>query len=979
MNYIPLGIKTSYSLLSSLVNIKELVKITKEYNITSLGIRDNNLCGVMEFYHECINNDIKPIIGLDLEVNQKRILLYAKNYKGYKNLCKLSTLKSERDISFDDLDSYNNDLICVIPSDNVGIYNELEKIYKDIYVGCNKNILDGKNFKRVYLSEVLYLDKSDYKYLSFLYAIRDGKKYEESEEVHSNKYLMTSDEVLNIVSDELIQNTIEIANKCNIEFPSNELLLPKYKEDVDEKLYLTELCKKGLYKRLNNNVPSKYLSRLKYELDIINKMGFSNYFLVVYDFVRYAKKNNILVGPGRGSAASSLVSYTLGITEVDPLKYNLLFERFLNPERITMPDIDIDFPDIYRDQVIDYVIKKYGNKRVAQIITFGTLGMRQAVRDVGRVLDIPNKLIDRVSSMLPNDTNSNISIVYNKNKEFRELIDSNSSLRLLYEVVSKIGGIPRHSSIHAAGIVMSSKDLDEVMPLIKTEMGTYLTGYSMKYLEELGLLKMDFLGLRNLTTIMNIIDSINETSDKPINFNDIPLDDSKAIKIFSEGNTDGIFQFESTGMKKFLKKLKPSNFEDIVLANALFRPGPMDNIDMYIRRRNGLEKIDYIHPNLINILKPTYGIIVYQEQIMQIASLMAGYNLGEADILRRAMGKKKADVLVNEKTKFIKRSIENGYEEQVSTKVYNLILKFANYGFNKSHSVAYSIIGYKMAYLKTYYPKQFLVNLLSSVSGSEIKTKQYINEAKKNNISILKPDINLSTNKYSIDELGIRLPFSIIRNVGTMACSHIIKGRENKPYLDFLDFVSRTYGEKVNKKTIESLIYAGCFNSFGYNKKTLINNLDNAINYAELVQNLDAFLVEKPTLEITDEFTDEEQLEQELNIFGFYLSSHPVISYKNDYNNIVDTNVLSSYFNKDITVIIYVDSVKAIKTKKEEDMAFITGSDEYSKIEIVVFPKVWSLNTTLKKGNILKVHGRVERRLSEYQLIANKIEILNNK
>jgi DNA polymerase-3 subunit alpha len=328
MNYIPLGIKTSYSLLSSLVNIKELVKRTKEYNITSLGIRDNNLCGVMEFYHECINNDIKPIIGLDLEVNQKRILLYAKNYKGYKNLCKLSTLKSERDISFDDLDSYNNDLICVIPSDNVGIYNELEKIYKDIYVGCNKNILDGKNFKRVYLSEVLYLDKSDYKYLSFLYAIRDGKKYEESEEVHSNKYLMTSDEVLNIVSDELIQNTIEIANKCNIEFPSNELLLPKYKEDVDEKLYLTELCKKGLYKRLNNNVPSKYLSRLKYELDIINKMGFSNYFLVVYDFVRYAKKNNILVGPGRGSAASSLVSYTLGITEVDPLKYNLLFERF---------------------------------------------------------------------------------------------------------------------------------------------------------------------------------------------------------------------------------------------------------------------------------------------------------------------------------------------------------------------------------------------------------------------------------------------------------------------------------------------------------------------------------------------------------------------------------------------------------------------------------------------------------------------------
>ncbi|MDD4036004.1 MAG: DNA polymerase III subunit alpha [Bacilli bacterium] len=979
MNYIPLGIKTSYSLLSSLVNIKELVKRTKELNITSLAISDNNLFGTMEFYHECIKNNIKPIIGLELEVDQKRIILYAKSYKGYQSLCKLSTIKSEREISFDDLSSYNNDLICVIPFDNVDIYPELEKIYMDIYVGCKKDELGGSNFKRVYFNDVLYLDKSDYKYLPFIYAIRDGKKYTEiSEVVDLNNYLMTGDEVLSLVSDELIKNTVAISNKCHLEFPNKVDLLPKYKEGVDEQLYLTELCKKGLFKRLNGKVTRQYTERLEYELSVINKMGFSNYFLVVYDFVKYAKKNNILVGPGRGSAASSLVSYTLGITEVDPLKYNLLFERFLNPERVTMPDIDIDFPDVYRDQVIDYVIKKYGSKRVAQIITFGTLGMKQAVRDVGRVLGLSNKLLDRVSSMLSNDTRENINTIYNKNNRFKELIDSSDSLKILYEVVSKIGGIPRYSSIHAAGIVMSNQDLDEVVPLIKTETGTYITGYSMEYLEELGLLKMDFLGLRNLTTIMNIIDSINKTTNKSINFNDIPLDDSRAMNIFYEANTDGIFQFESIGMKRFLKKLKPTNFEDIVAANALFRPGPMDNIDMYIRRKQGLEKIDYIHPDLVDILKSTYGIIVYQEQIMQIASLMAGYSLGEADILRRAMGKKKADVLVNEKAKFIKRSIERGYEEKISTEVYNLILKFANYGFNRSHSVAYSIIGYKMAYLKVHYPKHFLVNLLTSVSGSEIKTKQYINEARKNNINILKPDINLSVNKYNIDELGVRLPFSIIRNVGVAACNHIINERNNGLYLDFLNFVTRTYSQGVNKKTIESLIYAGCFSSFGYNKKTLINNLDNAINYAELVQNLDASLVEKPKLETEAEFTNEELLEQELNIFGFYLNSHPVINYKNECSNIVDTNAISNYFNKDIIVIIYIDSIKTIKTKKNEDMAFITGTDEYSKIEIVVFPKVWSLNTDFKKGNIIKVFGRVERRLSEYQLIANKIEVLNN-
>ncbi len=978
MSYVPLYVKTNYSLLSSLNDIKRLINKLKTYNITSIAITDTNvLYGAMEFYHECLNNDIKPIIGIELEIDNTKILLYAKNYQGYQHLCKLATIRSENEITIADLKKYKDHLICIIPF-NISIYKDLKKIYSDIYVGYSYKEKIDKDIPTIFINEVLYLDPKDSKYLPYLYAIREGKKIEEIKDYpHHNNHLMTYDEVLTISNKQDISNTLKMAKECNIEFPSHPLLLPKYDEKIDERKYLIALCKKGLKKRLDNKITKVYVDRLYYELDIINRMGFADYFLVVWDFVKYAKKNNILVGPGRGSAASSLVSYSLGITDVNPIQYDLLFERFLNPERITMPDIDIDFPDIYRDEVIKYVVNKYGDKRVAQIITFGTLGMKQAVRDIGRVLDIPIKLIDQIDNLLPNISHLKISDIYKQNKNFKELIDSMPSLRELYEVSAIIEGMPRHTSIHAAGMVLSNQALDNIIPLVRGSNNIYTTGYSMAYLEELGLIKIDFLGLKNLSLIMNIISSISKTDNIDINFNTIPLDDKKTIKIFKDANTEGIFQFESTGMKNFLRKLNPHCFEDIVAANALFRPGPMDNIDLYIKRRNNKEQIDYIHPDLHKILKPTYGIIVYQEQIMQIASIMAGYTLGEADVLRRAMGKKKREVLEAEKEKFINRSIEKGYTKEIASKVYNLILKFANYGFNRSHSVAYSLIGYKMAYLKAHYLKHFIVNLLGSVIGSEIKTKKYIYEARLNNINILKPDINLSDYMYEVEDIGIRFSLASIHNVGSAACYAILKERINGKYQDFIDFVTRNYGKSVNKKIIESLIYAGCFSSFGYNKKTLLHNLDHIINYVELIDNGKSDLIEKPEMQIVKEFSKDELMAQELDAFGFYLSTHPTIKYKSN-SKTVDIINIPSYFNKVIDVILYVESIKVIKTKQGEEMAFISGSDELSKIDVTLFPKTYQQYKDIKKGDTIKVNGRVERRLAVYQLIAQKIDVLTD-
>ena len=974
--YTPLYIKTDNSLQQSLIKIKDLIEFAKTNNIKSLSITDNNMYGVMDFYKMCINNSIKPIIGMEFEYNDQKIVFYAQNYDGYKNLIKLCTIFSERKIELTDLEKYSSNLVCITPYDSLSIYNDIKSFYQNIFISYkNEDELNSiKDSNKIYMNETLYLYKNDSEYIKYIDAVREGVTLELVSKHHLNNYLLLEEE-FNTKYKDSIENNHKISELCNVEIPFNQQLMPKYINDmgIDSYTYLKKKCIEGLKKHFGDTVKEIYKIRLKYELDIINKMGFCDYFLIVSDYVKYAKENNIIVGTGRGSAVGSLVSYCLMITDVDPIKYNLLFERFLNPERVSMPDIDIDFEHEKREDVINYCINKYGSKRVAPIITFGTLGAKQAIRDVAKSMDIDVGLVDNLCKLI--DSRLSLKDNYNNNFKIKELLSRKDSLKECYKIAIKFEGLKRHTSIHAAGIIMSDIDLDEVIPLDKSH-EFYTSGYDMTYLEEIGLLKMDFLAIKYLTTIHNIIDSINKDYNLDIKFDEIPLNDKKAIEIFSKADTIGIFQFESDGMINFLRKLKVNSMDDIFAAIALFRPGPMDNIPTYINRKNGKEKIDYIHPSLEKILKPTYGIMIYQEQIMQIAQTMADYTLGEADILRKAMSKKKKDILLKEEEKFTSRAINKGYDKQLVSRVYNLMLKFAEYGFNKSHSIGYSIVAYKMAYLKAHFPKNFITYLLSMEINDSTKTKQYIYEAKKNNIIILKPDINLSERKYVIENDGIRYPLSNIKNVGVQGSEFIIKERENGNFLDIYDFIRRCYGKSVTSKTIESLIYAGVFESFGYNKKTLIENLDLIINYGELIKDLDRSFALEPEIIEYEEYTKKELMEQELSIFGFYLTDNPVTEFKQKYNNIINVNEIETYFDKNINIIVYVDKIKEVNTSKGDKMCFINGSDELSEIDVVLFPKTYEKYKNINRGDIIKVYGRVEKRFDKYQVVVTSLDKL---
>lgn len=962
--YTPLYVKTDYSLLSSLIKIDELVENLKKKNISSCAIVDDNLYGTMEVIHKFNKAGIKPIIGLDL----KEILLYAKTSEGYYNLVKIETLKNKDELSQESLIKYSNDLILICF--NKETYNMYKDSFTDIFIGI-KNKQEEQLYKEetVYINKTLYLEKNLYKYLPYIFMIRDGKTISDKIEfIYQDNYILTSDEVMQKVSSKSINNTLKIESMCNISF-KKELFMPKY-DTEDSKEFLKNLSNKGLYKRLNGNITETYQKRLNYELDIILKMHFEDYFLVVYDYIKYAKQNGILVGPGRGSAAGSLVSYCLGITDVDPIKYNLLFERFLNPERVTMPDIDTDFPDTRRGEVIEYVKEKYGEDNVAGIITFGTLGGRASVRDVGRILNIPTKYIDIICKKIP--FKGTLKELKHSDKEVNTMIENDDKLKLLYNIVNLIEGNKRHTSIHAAGIVISYKPLYEIIP-IKPNDDINLTEYTMEYLEELGLIKMDFLGIKNLSIIDGVIKDIERKTNKKLDFNKIPFDDPKVMKLFEEGQTSGIFQFESEGMKRFLKDLKPKNFIDLCNAIALFRPGPASNIPSFIKRKEEKEKIEYLDESLKDILKETYGIIIYQEQIMLIAQKFAGYTLSEADILRRAMSKKKYDVLKNEEARFIEKSLKKGKSKEIARELFDLILAFAGYGFNKSHSVSYSIVAYKMAYLKYYFPKEFYANLLSSVIGSEEKTKEYLNEIKKLGIKILPPDINLSNDtRFTFKENAIVFPLNAIRNVGGVISSYIIKQRET-PYKDIYDFLKRTHQKTNNKKILESLIYAHVFDSF-YNINTLISNLDNILNYVELSSGLDDDILVKPEIELKPELSTEDILNKEKEIFGFYLTSHKTEKFKLNNPNITDIYDIKNKLNQRINVIVSIDKTREIITKKNEVMCFITGSDNTGTTTLIVFPELYKTKNNFKKNEIVKVSGKVERRFNEYQIICNDIE-----
>ena len=971
--YIPLFNKSNYEMLSSLLKIDDIINYAKNNNISSIALTDSNMYGTMEFIKKCESNNIKPIIGLEVILEEFKVLLYAKNYDGYKSLIKLSTIQNERKVELNDLKKYKKEVICIIPFKYKEKFEELGNIYLDIYLGYSnkqeekESLIITKNI--VFIREALYLNTNDKKVLSYLYCIRDGKTIDEVNYEIDNHELNISN--INDLSSEIgLINTKNI----NVEFPEVENLLPIY-DCPDPKKYLFELSKKGLSKRLNNEVNDTYKNRLVYELNIINDMGFSNYFLVVYDFIRFAKKNKILVGPGRGSAAGSLVAYSLGITDIDPLKYDLLFERFLNPERKTMPDIDTDFPDNKRDIVIDYVKEKYGEKRVSGIITFGTLAAKQVIRDVSRVLNIPTYKVDSLTKYIPAFSHEKLEDIYKNNTNFRIKIDSDSLLTDMYKIAIKLEGFPRHTSSHAAGIVMSKIDLDEVIPLTKAD-NMYLTSYSMEYLEELGLLKMDFLVLKNLTLIDNIINDIKTIHNIEIDFNKIPLDDKETLKIFEEANTCGIFQFESSGMRNFLRRLKPNTFEDIVAAIALFRPGAAVNIDSYIKRKHGEEKITYLDPSLESITKNTYGFLIYQEQIMQLANVYAGYTLGEADILRRAMSKKKKELLQSEEEKFVKKSMENKHSMGQAKELFNLVLNFAGYGFNKSHSVVYSVIAYKMAYLKAHYKTIFFSNLLSNVIGSASKTNEYIMECKANGVEVIRPTISNSENIYKVVDNKIIYPISNIKGVGVVVSESIEKAKKDGNFIDIYDCFSRLHINGIGKKTFEDLIMAGVFSEFKYNRATLMYNLDSLFNYAELTKDIDPSLVMSPVIEEQKEYPNSYLLEKEKELFGFFLSSHPTTMYKKDNPYCISINDINNHFNKTVDLLILVEKIKVINTKKGDKMAFLTGSDETGSIELTLFPKVFNDFQELKRNDLVKIRGNVERRLDETQIIVEKIKYL---
>ena len=945
-----LKVTTDYTLLKSMIKVDDLIKYCLDNKMNYCGICDNNLFGVINFYNKCINNNIKPIIGLDLKYSDLNIYLYAKNYNGYKNILKINTIIQERDIALLDLELYNSDIILVIPFESVSLYNELSKIYKDIYISY-ENEYEKKNAKLIseniiFLNDVKALDEKDSKYLNYLEMISKNETIKNIEMIdYSNNVVkdINNDDEINVIN--------EFINSINIKILTNEKYIPKYECDTDSYTHLVNLTNKGLKKRLNNNVTDTYQKRLDYELSVIKNMGFVDYFLIVYDYVLYAKKHDILVGAGRGSAAGSLVSYTLGITDVDPIKYNLLFERFLNPERVTMPDIDIDFENTKREEVIDYVKDKYGHENVAGIMTYGTLKSRLVLRSIMKCLDVDSDLSDKFI----NNIDSKLSLKDNlKNKDILKYIEQYSDIKNAYKISMKLENMKRNISSHAAGVVISSKNLDDIIP-VYINGDEIFTGVTMEYLENLGLLKMDFLAIKNLTTIAGILDKIENNTHHKLNLNKINLNDENVLKLFHDGNTIGIFQFESRGMTNFLQKLKPTNFLDLVSAIALFRPGPMENIDSFIRRKYGREKIDYIHKDLESILKETYGIIVYQEQIMQILVKIGGYSFAEADNIRRAMSKKKKEIIDKEKDNFINKAINNGYDKNLAIKIYNLILKFANYGFNKSHSVSYALIGYQMAYLKKYYPGYFYADLLNNVIGIEKKTKEYIDDLKKLDFNISPVDINLSYDVYTIENNTLRMPFGVIKNLGKTSVLSIIEEREKEPFKDFIDFVKRCYKKGINSKIIESLIKAGAFDSSKYNKKTLVNNLELVINYASLVADLNEEFVDIPEIEVVDEYTDDEKRILEQESYGFYVSNHPASKYTD--KNIVKIEKVKLYYNKVVNFAVLIEEIKKIKTKNDENMAFIDASDETGKITFVLFANSFNQINNYEKGKIALIKG----------------------
>ena len=953
MKYIPLNVKTEYDLMNSLIKIDELISYAKENNIASIGITDENMFSSYEFITKCYQNDIKPIIGTELLINDNKILLYARNYNGFVSLCKIVSKKNIDSIDIDFISKYSEDIILVCS------YNDYEK-YKDmfsyvyIYYSNEKEKTNALLLTKdiVYIDLIRYFNESDKDYFKYLKYIELGKTIDEEITEYDSYFKENNNE-------EDIKSTIMFSSLINIELPKSKYHIPVYKENSLN--FLKALSKKGLEKRLNGKVSEVYKNRLMYELSVIEKMNYVDYFLIVYDFVLFAKKHNILVGPGRGSGAASLVNYALGIINVDPIKYNLIFERFLNPDRITMPDIDIDFDNLKREEVIDYVTHKYGEDKTARIISFNTMLPKQIIRDVARVLKTDNIIVDRLCKTIKDEKDFE---ELKNNFEFSNIVRRNDEIKNLIKICTHLCGLKKNTSMHAAGVVISDVSLDTLMPLYKSN-GVILTGYSMGFIEDLGLLKMDFLSIKNLNTISNIL---NDLKDDGINIdiNNIDLNDKKTLNLFKNAYTTGIFQFESDGMKSFLKTLEVDSFNTLVDAIALYRPGPREMIPEYIARKKGKHKIDYEVKELEPILNSTYGIIIYQEQVLEILRTIGGYTYSEADIIRRAMSKKKYSVIESEKEKFTSGVIKNGYSSKVADDLYNLIIKFSSYGFNKSHSVVYSLVAFQMAYLKINHTLYFMKNLLNMNKQAE-KLKEYLDEAKILGINFDKVSINNSSYDFKIENNKLILPLSIIKSIALNVCEEIENERKKGKFTSFYDFMIRCYGKSVNKKVVIALLECGVFDEFNINKKQMVLNIDEVLNYVSLCKDLNMTLENPPEFEAIDDYDEKEMVLNEINNYGFYLSFHPVTKY--DRSSSISLEVYKKYFDKTITTTLFVESVKTIRTKNNDKMSFLRLSDEYDFTEGVIFSESYKKLGEIEKNNVYRINAKVERRNNIYQLI----------
>ncbi|MBN2897420.1 MAG: DNA polymerase III subunit alpha [Clostridia bacterium] len=1073
--FVHLHLHTEYSLLDGFCRIDKLFERAKALGMPAVAITDHGaMFGVVDFYKAAKKHGIKPIIGCEVYVaprslkdkdalqdkNMGHLVLLVKNEQGYRNLIKLVSLayvdgfyyKPRIDYSL--LEQYSEGLICTSACLGGDVQNLIaEQRYEDakalaLYL---KKIMGADNFylelqdhgiplqktvntqlvrmsreldiPLIASNDVHYLYKTDSEAHDILLCIQTGKILEDTERMKfpSNEFYLKSYEEMATLfpyCPEALDNTVAIAERCNFDFDFNTLHLPMYqfeentpKQDSTETL--RALCQKGLEERYEM-VTEAHRARLAFELNTIETMGYVDYFLIVWDFIRYAKNNNIMVGPGRGSCGGSIVAYVLYITDVDPIKYELIFERFLNPERVTMPDIDIDFEDDRRQEVIDYVVAKYGKDRVAQIITFGTMAARAAIRDVGRVMNLPYQEVDKVAKEIPFQIGMTIETALKVNEKFKHFYDESENIKRLINYSIQLQGMPRHASTHAAGVVISKQPVDQHVPLYVQD-GNVSTQFNMTLLEELGLLKMDFLGLRTLTVIKGAIERIQHHQGIKIDLATLAYDDAATYKLIGSGNTLGIFQLESTGMIRFMKELKPTSLEDIIAGISLYRPGPMDSIPKYIYNKNHPDEVTYAHPLLKDILSVSYGCLVYQEQVMQIVRELGGYSYGRSDLVRRAMSKKKMDVMEKERTYFIhgKRDddgtmelegcLAKGVSEKAANIIFDDMIDFAKYAFNKSHAAGYAIIAYQTAYLKTHYPVEFMASLMTSVMGNHSKLAQYIINCKEMKINVLPPSINKSGGSFTVDDGHIRYGLRAVKNVGEGIIESVKRTRVDKAIGGFIDFCERVESRELNKKAVESLIKAGAFDEFGETRSQLLAAYERIIdgvhndrrkNVAGQVS-LFGSEFELPEAVMTTKLPDIEEfpmnylLSFEKEMLGIYLSGHPLSEVKDLVVRCASTTVGDIWEASEgesneirdqqkVRLAGIVSDITTKITKNNRQMAFIKLEDLTSAIEVIAFPKVYDKAANLARTDkMIVVTGRVNFKEDESpKIIADTIEAL---